>query len=110
VLRRIFGPERTDVTGEWRRLNNKELHALYSTPDNIWAINSRRMRWAGHVAQTGESTGAYRVLVWKPEGRRPLGKPKLKWKHNIKMDLRAVGWGSWIGSIWLIIGTGGAMW
>jgi hypothetical protein len=76
VVKRIFGPKRDEVTGEWRRLHNKELYALYSSPDIIPAIKSRRVRWAGLVARMGESRGAYRVLVGKPEGRRSLGIPR----------------------------------
>jgi hypothetical protein len=76
VLRRIFGPKRDEVTGEWRRLNNKELYALYSSPNIILVIKSRRLRWAGHMARMGERRGAYRALVGKPEGRRPLGRPR----------------------------------
>jgi hypothetical protein len=75
------------VTGEWRRLHNKELYALYSSPYIIRVIKSRRLRWAGHVARTRESRCAYRVLVGKPEGGRPLGKPRRRWEDNIKMDL-----------------------
>jgi hypothetical protein len=74
VLRRIFGPKRDEVTGEWRRLHNKELHALYSLTNIIWVIKSRRLRWAGHVACMGERRGAFRASVGKSEGRRPLGK------------------------------------
>jgi hypothetical protein len=92
VLRRILGPKRDEVTGEWRRLHNRELYALYSSPNIIWVIKSRRLRWAGHVARMGESRGAYRALVGKPEGRRPLGRPRRRWEDNIKMDLREVGW------------------
>jgi hypothetical protein len=92
VLRRIFGPKRDEVTGEWRRLHNKGLYALYSSP-NIRVIKSRRLRWAGHVARMGERRGAYRALVGKPEGRRPLGRPRRRWEDNIKKDLREVGWG-----------------
>jgi hypothetical protein len=95
---RIFGPKRDEVTGEWRRLHNKELFALYSSPNIIWVIKTRRQRWTGHVARMGERRGAYSALVVKPEGRRPLGRPRRRWEDNIKMDLREVGWGSmdWI--------------
>jgi hypothetical protein len=92
VPRRIFGPKRDEVTGEWRRLHNKELCALYSSPKIIWVIKSRRLRWAGHVAHMRERRGAYRALVGKPEGRRPRGRPRHRWEDNIKMDLREVGW------------------
>jgi hypothetical protein len=92
VLRRIFGPKRDEVTGEWRRLHN-ELHALYSSPNIIRVIKSRRLRWAGFVARMGERRGAYRSLVGKPEGRRLLGRPRRRWEDNIKMDLREAGWG-----------------
>jgi hypothetical protein len=87
VLRRIFGPKRDEVTGEWRRLHIKELYALYSSPNIIRVIKSRRLSWAGHVACMGERRGAYRPLVGKPEGRRPLGRPRHRWEDNIKMDL-----------------------
>ena len=76
VLRRIFGPRRDDVTGEWRRLYNEDLNDLYSSPNNVRVIKSRRMRWAWHVARMGEERGVYRVLLGKPEGRRPLGRPR----------------------------------
>jgi hypothetical protein len=99
VLRRIFGPKRDGVTGEWRRLHNEELNDLYSSPNIIWLIKSRRMRWAGHVARMGEGRVAYRVLVGRPEGRRPLGRPRCRWEDNIKMDLQEVGWGAWTGLI-----------
>jgi hypothetical protein len=79
VLRRIFEPNRDEVTGEWRRLHNKELYALYSSPNIIRVIKSRGVRWAGHVARMGERRGAYRALVGKPEGRRPLERPKRRW-------------------------------
>jgi hypothetical protein len=88
VLMRIFGPKRDEVTGEWRRLHNNKLHALYSSPNIIRVIKSRRLRWAGHVARMGERRGVYRVLVGKPEGRIPLGRPRRRWEDNIKMDLR----------------------
>ena len=78
VLRRIFGPTRDEVTGKWRRLHNEELNDLYSSPNIVWVIKSKRMRWAGHVARMGEEMGVYRVLVRKPEGRRPLGRPRCR--------------------------------
>jgi hypothetical protein len=91
VLRRIFGPKRDEVTGEWRKLHNEELHNLYFSPSIIRIIKPRRMRWAGHVAQMGEKRNAYRLLVGKPEGRRPLGRPTRMWLDNIRMDLVEVG-------------------
>jgi len=99
VLRRIFGPRRDEVTGEWWRLHNEELTDLYSSPNIVRVIKSRRMRWAGHVARMGEERGAYRVLVGKPEGKRALGRPRRRWVDNIRMDLQEVGYGSvdWIG-------------
>jgi hypothetical protein len=110
VLRRIFGPKRDEVTGEWRRLHNKELYALYSSPNIIRVMKLRRLSWAGYVARMGERRGAYRALVGKPEGRRPLGRHRRRWEDNIKMDLREVGWwGAWTGSIWPRIGTGGGL-
>jgi hypothetical protein len=109
VLRRIFGPKRDEVTGEWRRRHNNELYALYSSPNIIRVIKSRRLRWAVHVARMGERRSAYRALVGKPEGTRPLGRPRHRWEDNIKMDLQEVGWGAWTGSIWLRIGTGGEL-
>jgi hypothetical protein len=98
VLRGIFGPRRDGVTGEWRRLHNEELNDLYSSPNIIRVIKPRRMRWTGHVARMGEGSGAYRVLVGRPGGRRPLGRPRRRWEDNIKMDLQEVGWGGmdWI--------------
>jgi hypothetical protein len=96
VLRRIFGPKRDGVTGEWRRLHNEELNDLYSSPTIIRVIKSRRIRWAGHVARMGEGRGACRVLVGKPEGRRTLGRPRHRWEDNIKIDLQEVGWGGGI--------------
>jgi hypothetical protein len=92
VLRRIFGPKSDEVTGEWRKLHN-ELHSLYSSPNIIRQIKSRRMRWAGHVAHMGEERYAYKVLVVKPEGKRPLERPRRRWEDEIKLDLRETGWG-----------------
>ncbi|KAJ4434159.1 hypothetical protein ANN_16479 [Periplaneta americana] len=92
ILRKIFGAKRDEVTGDWRKLHNAELHALYSSPDIIRNIKSRRLRWAGHVARMGESRNVYRVLVGRPEGKRPLGRPRRRWEDNIKMDLREVGY------------------
>ncbi|KAJ4439386.1 hypothetical protein ANN_07508 [Periplaneta americana] len=92
VLRKIFGAKRDEVTGERRKLHNAELHALYSSPDIIRNIKSRRLRWAGHVARMGKSRNAYRVLVGRPAGKRPLGRPRRRWEDNIKMDLREVGY------------------
>jgi hypothetical protein len=99
VLRRLFGPKRDEVTGEWRKLHNEELRDLYSSPTIIRIIKSRRMRWTGHVARMGEKRNAYRLLVGKPEGKRPLGRPRRRWVDNIRMDLGKVGWGDvdWIG-------------
>ena len=88
-----------EVTGEWRKLHNEELRDLYSLPNILRVVKSRRMRWAGHVAGMGEDRGVYRVLVGKPEGRRPLGRPGRRWVDNIRMDLQEVGCGymGWIG-------------
>jgi len=99
VLRRLFGPRRDEVTGEWRRLHNEDLNDLYCSPNIVRVIKSRRMRWAGHVASMGEERVVYRVLVGKPEGRRPLGRPRHRWVGNITMDLQEVGCGymDWIG-------------
>jgi hypothetical protein len=93
VLRRLFGPKRDEVMGEWRKLHNEELNNLYSSPNVVWVKKSRRMRWAGHVERMGEGIGVYRVLVGKPEGRRPLGRLRHRWENNIRMDLREVGCG-----------------
>jgi len=99
VLRRTFGPRRDEVTGERRRLRNEELNDLYSSPNIMWVIKSRRIRWAGHVVHMGEERGVYRVLLGKPEGRRPLQRPRPRWVDNIRMDLQEVGCGymDWIG-------------
>jgi hypothetical protein len=97
VLRRIFGPKRDGVTGGWRKLPNEELRNLYSLPNIIIIIKSRRMRWAGHVARMGEKRIVYRLLVGMPEEKRQLGRLRRRWIDNIKMDL-------------LEIGSGGANW
>jgi hypothetical protein len=97
VLRRIFGPKRDGVTGGWRKLHNEELHNLYSSPNIIRIIKSRRMRRAGHVAQMGDKRNVYRLLVGKPGGKRPLGRPRRRWLDNIKMDLLEIGL-NWFGS------------
>jgi hypothetical protein len=76
VLRREFGPKRKEVTVEWKKLHNEELSDLYSLPNIVRVVKSRRMRWAGHVARMGEGRGVHRVMVGKPEGKRPLGRPR----------------------------------
>ena len=98
VLRRIFWPTRDEVTGKWRKLHNEELNELYSLPNIVRVIKLRRMRWAGHVACMGERTGVYRVLVGKPEGKRPLGRPRRRCEDNIEIDLQEGGCGGmdWI--------------
>ena len=99
VLRRIFGPRRDEVMGEWRRLHNEELNDLYCSPNIVRVIKSRIMRWVGHVARMGEERGVYRFFVGKPEGKRPLGRPRRRWVNNIRTDLQEVGCGymDWIG-------------
>jgi hypothetical protein len=87
---RIFGPKRDEVTGEWRKLHNDELNDLYSLPNIVRVVKSRRLRWAGHVARMGEERGMHRVLVVKSEGKRPLWKPKRRWEDNIKMDIQEI--------------------
>jgi hypothetical protein len=98
VLRRIFGPKKDEVTGEWRTLHNEGLSDLYSSPSIIRIIKLRRRRWASHVVRMGEKWNTYRLLVGKPEGKRPLRRPRRKWLDNIRMDLEEVGWGDvdWI--------------
>ena len=107
VLRRVFGPKRDEVTGEWRKLRNEELSDRYSLPNIVRVVKSRRMRWAGHVARMGEGRGVHRVLVGKPEGKRPLGKPRRRWEDNIKMIFRKWEGVARPGWSWLRIGTGG---
>ena len=98
MFRRVFGPKRDEVTGEWTKLHNKELNDLYTLPNIVRVVKSSRMRWAGHVARMGEDKVVHRMLVGKPEGKRPLGRPRLRWEDNIKMDLQEVGggYGDWM--------------
>jgi len=107
VLRRIFGPRRNEVTGEWRRLHNEKLNDLYSSPNIVRVIKSRRMRWAGYVARMGEERGVYMVLVGKPEGKRPLGIPRRRWVDKLGWISRRCDVGIWTGLGWPRIGTGG---
>jgi len=100
VLRRIFGRRRVDVTGDWGRLHNEEINILYSSPNIVRVIKSRRTRWAGHVVRMGEERGVYRVLVGKPDGKRPLGRPRRRLVNNIRMDLQEVECGH-VDCIWL---------
>jgi len=93
-LRRIFGPKKDGITGEWRKLHNEELNDLYSSPNFVRVIKSRRMGLSGHVARIGEGRGVYRVLVGKPEGKKSLGISRSRWEDNIKVDLQQVGFGS----------------
>jgi hypothetical protein len=90
VLRRIFGPKREE-DGSWRKLHNYEINSLYSSPNIVMAIKWRRMRWAGHVARMREGRDVYRVLVGRPEGKRPLGRRRRRWEDNINLDLREIG-------------------
>ena len=90
VLRRIFGSERDEVTGEWRRLHNEELNDIYCSPKIVRVVKSRRMRWTGHVASMRERTGVYRVMVGKPDKKSPLGRPRRRWEDKIKMNLQEV--------------------
>ena len=106
-MRRIFGPKRDEVTGEWRKLHKEEPNELCSSSNMVRVKKAGRVRWVGHEARMGERTGVYGVLVGKPEGKRPQGRPKLTWEDDIKMDLQEVGCGLWTGWSWLRIGTGG---
>jgi hypothetical protein len=98
---RVFGPKREE-DGSWRKLHNDEIHNLYSSLNIVRVIKSRRMRWEGHVARMGEGRGVYRVLVGRPEGKRPLGRPRRRWEDSIKMDLRETGIyeANWIRLAW----------
>jgi hypothetical protein len=93
MLRSVFGPRRDEVTGEWRKLHNEELNDLYSLPNIVQVIKSRRMRWTGHVTRMGAERGVHRVLVGKPEGKRPLGRPRRRWEDNIRVELEEAGGG-----------------
>ena len=106
-MRRVFGPKRDEVTGEWRKLHNEEPNDLYSLPYIVRMVKSRRMRWAGHVARMGEDRGVNRVLVGTPKGKRPLRRPRRRWEDNIKMDLQELEGVMGTGWSWLRIGTGG---
>jgi hypothetical protein len=99
VLRRIFGPRRDEVTGDWRRLHNEEINVFYCSPNIMRVIKWKSMRLDGHIARMGEERGVYRMLVGKLEGKRPLGRPRRRWVNNIRMDLQEVGCGhvDWIG-------------
>jgi hypothetical protein len=103
MLRRMFGPRRDEVKESSRKLHNEELRKFYSSPSIIRIIMSRRMRRAGHVARMGEKRNTYRLLVGKPEAKRPLGRPRCRWVDNIKMDLGEIGWG---GVDWIKSNTG----
>jgi hypothetical protein len=98
MLRIIFEPKKKEVKGEWRILHNKELNDLYCSPNIVWVIKSKRMKWAGHVARMGEKRSVYRVLVVKRKGKRPLGRRRRRWEDNIKMDLNEVGF---VGMDWI---------
>ena len=95
VLRRIFGPKRYELTGEWRKLHNEEISDLYCSPNIVRVIKSRRMRWVGHVVRMGERRDVYRVLVGKRMGQRPLGRPRRRWENNINVVLQEVEWGTY---------------
>jgi hypothetical protein len=98
------------MTGEWRKLHDEELPDLYSSPSIIRVIKARRMRWTGHVSRMGEKRNAYRLLVGRPEGRRPLGRPRCRWLDNARMDLVEVGNGvMWTGLVWFRIGADGEL-
>jgi hypothetical protein len=112
TVMRIFAPKRNEVTSGWSKLHNDELCHFYSSPNIITMFKLRRMRWVRHVAQMGEKMNAYRSLVGKPEGKRPLGKPRRRWVHNVKMDLGEIGLGGGAvltGFVWLRIAASGGL-
>jgi hypothetical protein len=104
---RIFGPKRDEVTGEWRKVHNEELRDLYSSPSTIRILKSRRMRWAGPIARMGENSNAYRLLVRKPERKRPVGRPGHRWVDNARMDFGELGWG---GVVWIDLAQDRNIW
>jgi hypothetical protein len=107
VLRRVFGLKRDEVTGEWRKLHNEELKDLYCSPNIFRVIKMKIMRWVGHVACMGEGRVVYRGLVGKPERKRPLGRPRYRWRIILRWIFRNWDVGVWTRSSWLSIGTGG---
>ena len=107
VLRILLGPKKGEVRGEWRRMHNEELNDLYSSSNIVRMIKSRRMKWAGHLTHMGERRDVYRVLVGKPEGKRPLGRPRRRWRIVLRCIFRKWDVGLWTGSGWLRIWTGG---
>jgi hypothetical protein len=107
VLKRVFGPKRDEVPGEWRKLHNEEMNDLYSLPNIMRVVESRRMRWAGHVARMGEDRSVHRALVGKPEGKKLLGRPRRRWEDNIKMDIQEVGGGR---GDWMELAQDGDRW
>jgi hypothetical protein len=109
MLSRILGPKRDEVTGERRRLHNHQLYDLYSSPNIIQVIKSRRMKWVGHVVHMGERRGADKVLVGKPEGKRPRGRPRPRWEEILKWFYKKLDGETWTGLIWLRVGTGGGL-
>jgi hypothetical protein len=108
ILKKISGPKRDEVIGDWRKLHKEGLRVLYALPSIIRMIKSWRMRWAGHVARMGEKRNAYRLLVGKPERKRPLGRPRRRWVNTIRTDLGEIEW-VWTGLVWLWIGTSGEL-
>jgi hypothetical protein len=109
VLRRIFGPTRDEVRGEWRPLHNEELYDLYSPPNIIRVIKSRIMRWAEHAERMEDRRGLYRISVGRPDGKRPLGRSMRRYEDNIKMDFKTWDGWAWTGLRGLRIGTGGGL-
>ena len=109
VLRKISGPKKDKVTGEWRRLYNKELYTLYCSPNNIWVIKSRRMRWVGRMTRMEGRSRAYRVLVGRPRGKRPFGRPRYRWGIILKWIFKKWNEEAWTGSFRLSTETGGSL-